>query len=118
MVWSPTAIPVPVLAVFEVVLGAVGVVDGVDKDADVGVVDSVPVGVAESVVELSAPVIVEPTIGGLGGLVTDAVLDEGGVALDAVVVLGGFAGGAEMRVMEKAGLVLPESPNTAWIYHV
>ena len=60
----------------------------------------------------SAPVIVEPTIGGLGGLVTDAVLDEGGVALDAVVVLGGFAGGAEMRVMENAGLVLPESPNT------
>ena len=110
--------PVPVLAALEVVLGAVGVVDGVDKDADVGVVDSVPVGAAESVVELSAPVIVEPTIGGLGGLVTDAVLDEGGVALDAVVVLGGFAGGAEMRVMENAGLVLPESPNTAWVYHV
>lgn len=112
---APSAVPLPVPAVLElapeVALGAVGVVAGADEDAAVGVVESAPSVVAEpvseSVVMLSPPVIVDPMMGGLGGLVTDG-------AAVALVELDGPEG-AEMRVIEKAGLVLPESPNTVWM---
>ena len=88
--------------------GLVGVVKGaVAVSVLVSVVVSVVVGVSVAVVDFveSPPVIVEPVIG--IGVVISVLLkgdEEVGAALGTVIF-----------VIEKSGLVLPESPNTICI---